>query len=325
MQTKIIPLEQNHPFTSPIRNVLNNLRDDKYLQNISTFVNDLCNAQLKFSKIRPQANLWVTHYGSARLNENQANYKLAQYTGQVLGQYNIGAITGGGPGIMEAPFKGLMALNKKIFFGFNIRLNHHEEPNAILQENPDHYYVFSNFFTRKYNLTYWSNAYLFHMGGFGTEDEDTENRTLIQTCTMTPRPIGYMDTEEGVFWKHKKEMAKVFLENGLIHEEDLEFFKTYSKPEDFLKTLQEFYLYYLGAYQINDHQEIVFVFNQEFPDGLEEKIYNKTKITPSIINNDLYPSDIYYKEGNHLSFPNHLSWYKKQNIICLVNNLLNPN
>ncbi len=322
MARKIVSIQETYDFTDSLRKELSNLRDDKYLENISTFVDDLCNAQVKFSKIRPQADLWITHYGSARLKEDHPNYQLAQAAGKILGQHNIGAITGGGPGIMEAPFKGLVEINKKIFFGFNVKLNNHEVPNPILVENPQNYYVFNNFLTRKYNLTYWSNAYLIHMGGFGTEDEDTENRTLVQTCSMTPRPIGYMDIETGHFWQHKKEMAKIFLEAGLINEEDLEFFKIYNRPEDFLKTLQDFYRYYLGAYQINDHKEIVFVFNNNFYDGLEENIYNKLKITPKVINNDLHPNDIYDQKGSHISFPNNLSWYKKQNIICLINNLL---
>jgi predicted Rossmann-fold nucleotide-binding protein len=86
----------------------------------------------------------VSIFGSARTNENQKYYKLAEEIAYLLTKSGFGIITGGGKGIMEAANKGAHFAGGKSV-GLNIALPFEQKPNPFIDTNKlltfDYFYV----------------------------------------------------------------------------------------------------------------------------------------------------------------------------------------
>ncbi len=162
----------------------------------------------------------VTIYGSARLGEDDPNYRLTVEFTRRMVEHGWGVVTGAGPGIMEAGNRGAGIDNS---YGVNIRLPFEGPPNRYLA--PDRTVNFKYFFTRKLGFVKESHAFAIMPGGFGTLDEAFELLTLIQTGKSDMHPIVLLEAEGTGYWGPVVEfMRDVQLEKGLISESDLALF-----------------------------------------------------------------------------------------------------
>ncbi len=149
----------------------------------------------------------VTFFGSARnLPANERLREDAYELAYRLAKDGYAIISGGGPGIMEASNKGAYEAGG-VSIGFNIHLPHEQMPNPHVT----HSFEFRYFFTRKVTMTFYSHAYIYFPGGFGTLDELTEILTLIQTKKMPPLRVILFGSE---YWNNFAE----FITNTLTQQ-----------------------------------------------------------------------------------------------------------
>lgn len=127
----------------------------------------------------------VTFFGAARDVPAGKHYRDAAYKiAYELAKKDYAIVSGGGGGIMAASNKGAYDAGG-VSVGFNIQLPHEQHLNPYTTEN----LAFHYFFTRKVMMTFFSHAYLYFPGGFGTLDELTEIITMVQTKKMPPLRI----------------------------------------------------------------------------------------------------------------------------------------
>lgn len=152
----------------------------------------------------------ATFFGSARENEAGAVYRQAAHDlAFKLARDGYAVVSGGGGGIMAASNKGAFDAGGTSI-GFNIKLPHEQKLNPYTT----HSLAFHYFFTRKVMMTFFSHAYVYFPGGFGTFDELFELLTMVQTKKMPPMRIILFGSE---FWNDIDMFAKKHqLADGLI-------------------------------------------------------------------------------------------------------------
>jgi len=163
------------------------------------------------SKIGPA----VTVFGSARTPYTDPWYEKAQELGGLLVKHHYAAISGGGPGIMEAVNKGAHEAGG-ISVGLNIELPHEQKANPYVNRLLN----FRYFFIRKVCFVKYASGFVLFPGGFGTLDELFESITLMQTQRIQHFPVvlmghGYWD--ELIDW-----MRRTLLDHKLIGAGDLD-------------------------------------------------------------------------------------------------------
>ena len=126
----------------------------------------------------------VSVFGSARTPKKDKWYKEAQKFGGLMAAANIGVISGGGPGIMEAANKGAQEACG-VSVGVGIELPFEAEMNPYINVGVENRY----FFTRKVMFMKYSQGYVVFPGGLGTLDELFEALTLIQCGHVHQQPI----------------------------------------------------------------------------------------------------------------------------------------
>lgn len=134
----------------------------------------------------------VTVFGSARTEENHADYETGRELGAALAEAGYAVITGGGPGVMESANRGACESG-----GYSIGLGIELPFEQSLNEWVDLGINFRYFFTRKTMFVKYSQAFICLPGGFGTLDELFESLTLVQTGKITQFPIILIGTK---FW-----------------------------------------------------------------------------------------------------------------------------
>src|SRR5690606_12113594 len=126
----------------------------------------------------------VTVFGSARTPRESAEYAAGLEIGAKLAQSGFAAITGGGPGAMEAVNRGASeAGGLSIGLGIELPFEQGLNPWVDLGVN------FRYFFARKTMFIKYSQAFICLPGGFGTLDELFEALTLVQTKKVTKFPV----------------------------------------------------------------------------------------------------------------------------------------
>lgn len=126
----------------------------------------------------------ITVFGSARTQPGTPFYEQAVECGRLLARQGFGAITGGGPGIMEAVNKGATEAGGKSV-GLNIALPHEQAANPFQNVALDFHY----FFVRKVMFLKYAEGMICFPGGFGTMDEFMEAMTLLQTGKAPPMKL----------------------------------------------------------------------------------------------------------------------------------------
>ncbi|PRQ12285.1 TIGR00730 family Rossman fold protein [Corynebacterium sp. 13CS0277] len=162
----------------------------------------------------PQA---VTVFGSARIPEDHPYYAIGQELGAALAAAKYAVITGGGPGLMEAPNRGATD-NGGLSIGLGIELPHEQHLNDYIELGLN----FRYFFVRKTMFLKYSQAFVCLPGGFGTLDELFEALCMVQTGKITHYPVVLIGTE---FWGGLVQWLKDrLLAEGMIAEKDLDIF-----------------------------------------------------------------------------------------------------
>lgn len=182
----------------------------------------------------------VSIFGSARTNQEDKYYKLAESIAYELTQNGYGVVTGGGPGIMEAGNKGAHR-GKGVSVGLNIELPFEQFDNAYI--DVDKNLEFDYFFVRKVMFVKYSQGFVVMPGGFGTLDEMFEAMTLIQTKKIGAFPIVLVGTD---FWGGLMDWIKsTLLEKfGNISEKDLDLFSVVDTEKEVIDVIDAFYKKY---------------------------------------------------------------------------------
>lgn len=167
----------------------------------------------------------VSIFGSARAENDSAEYQSAMRLGHLLTEAGISVITGGGPGIMEAGNRGAKGGRGKSV-GLNITLPREQLANSYLDIDV----AFRYFFTRKFMLIRYGIGFAIYPGGFGTADELFELLTLMQTEKLKPCPIVLVgkDYWSGLYDWMVREMAA----NAYIAPQDLDFLRLVVNEEE---------------------------------------------------------------------------------------------
>lgn len=166
----------------------------------------------------------VTVFGSARTKRTDKEYKDARKMGRAIAERGIAAITGGGPGIMEAVNRGAALAGGKSV-GLGIELPHEQGLNQWVNLGIS----FRYFFVRKTMFVKYSSGMIVCPGGFGTLDEMFELLTLVQTHKITSMPIVLFDTQ---YWQGLMDwLSTTVQDHGMISPLDPDFLVLTDDPE----------------------------------------------------------------------------------------------
>lgn len=181
----------------------------------------------------------VTIYGSARLEEEDANYQVTVDFARLMVEHGWGVVTGAGPGIMEAGNRGA-GIDKS--YGVNIRLPFEGASNRYLA--PERTVNFKYFFTRKLAFVKESHAFALFPGGFGTQDEAFELLTLVQTGKSDLHPIVLLEAEGSGYWQAWLDFVAVLERQEMISPDDTSLFLHTNSVEEACAEITHFYSCY---------------------------------------------------------------------------------
>jgi uncharacterized protein (TIGR00730 family) len=173
-------------------------------------------------------------FGSARTKREDPEYELGRKIGAALAKAGFAAMTGGGPGAMEAVNRGASeAGGFSIGLGIELPFEQGLNPWVDLGVN------FRYFFARKTMFIKYSQAFICLPGGFGTLDELFEALTLVQTKKVTKFPVVLFGTE---YWGGLyRWIADTVLAEGKIGEKDLDLLYLTDDLDDAIRIVQESY------------------------------------------------------------------------------------
>ncbi|MCG9480027.1 MAG: TIGR00730 family Rossman fold protein [Actinomycetia bacterium] len=168
----------------------------------------------------------ISIFGSARTQPDNQYYKAAEKTGALLAKNNLGVITGGGPGIMEAANKGAFEAGGRSI-GANIELPFEQEANPYQDISMEFHY----FFVRKMIFVKYSIGYIIFPGGYGTLDELFEALTLAQTNKIEHFPIALYGSQ---YWDGIRDWIQECLleQHCTISPEDKDLYKVVNSPQE---------------------------------------------------------------------------------------------
>jgi len=182
----------------------------------------------------------VVMFGSHKISARSAEYKMAEEFAKKIAEKGWMVITGGGGGIMEAGNKGAGPGKS---FAVNIKLPTEQKPNPYVRG--EKLVTLKYFFTRKLVFLKESDATVLFPGGFGTHDEGFEVMTLLQTGKNNPRPLIFVDTFFGTYWKTwLKFIENGMMKNGLLYKNDLNIFKIVHTVGEAVNEVVNFYKVY---------------------------------------------------------------------------------
>jgi len=216
-------------------------REDKDTLDLNLINNSLKEFRYAFKIFGRYRNIRkVVLFGSHRLGEKSAAYKISEEFARKMIEKGFMIITGGGGGIMEAGNKGAGPGKS---FAVNIKLPTEQVPNPFVRG--EKLITMKYFYTRKLIFIKESDATALFPGGFGTHDEAFEVLTLLQTGKTPPRPLVFVDTKFGTYWKNWLKFIKWDLNrNGFISEHDLDLFRVTNNVDDAVEFVANFYRNY---------------------------------------------------------------------------------
>jgi uncharacterized protein (TIGR00730 family) len=238
----------------------------------------------------------VTIFGSARTPRKSSEYKQALLFSQKMAKAGYMAITGAGPGIMEAGNEGA---GKDNSFGINIKLPFEQAPNEFISSNP-RFIDCRFFFTRKLMFLKDTSAVAFFPGGFGTHDEAMETLTLVQTGKADMMPLVFVDAPGGTYWKDwQKFVVKQLLKPGKISPQDLSLYKITDNVSEAVKEIEHFYHNYHSMRYVRDI--LVIRLHRALPTKALEKL--SVAFHDICATGGLSPSEPLPEEQDHMALP----------------------
>jgi hypothetical protein len=187
-------------------------------------------------------------YGSARTPEDHPDYQAAVDFARRMSDQGWMVITGAGDGIMKAGHGGA---GREASFGITIRLPF-EKANEIIARDPK-LVNFRYFFTRKLMFMKEASAIAMFPGGFGTQDENFEALTLVQTGKTPIIPIILCEQPGGTYWPHWRDyVVRELLATGKIDEQDLNLFLITDDVERAVFEVLRFYRVYHSSRFVDD-------------------------------------------------------------------------
>jgi uncharacterized protein (TIGR00730 family) len=209
------------------------------LRLMNTALKEMRYASRVFSAYRDTRKVLI--FGSARSKPSSPEYRMARSFAAKMCKKGFMAVTGGGPGVMEAGNRGAP---EGMDFALNIRLPFEQKPNPYVSAN-DKLINFKYFFTRKLFFVKETDATAVFPGGFGTLDECFEMLTLVQTGKAKPRPIVLMEPPGSQFWKECLTFTRRQLSGGgYISPDDSHLYTVASTVDEGVKYIETFYRVY---------------------------------------------------------------------------------
>lgn len=176
----------------------------------------------------------VSVFGSARTPEDNEWYIEARKFGKLMAQSNIGVISGGGPGIMEAANRGCQE-SGGTSVGVGIELPFEAEMNPYINVGVENRY----FFTRKVMFMKYSQGYVVFPGGLGTLDELFEALTLIQCGHVHKQPIVLVGKK---YWSGLiKWLYDMVNTSGRMSLKDFDLFRIVDSAEEAAEKINEYH------------------------------------------------------------------------------------
>lgn len=167
----------------------------------------------------------ITVFGSARVKPDHPYYETGLELGKLIAEAGYATITGGGPGLMEAPNRGANEAGG-LSIGLGIELPMEQGLNHWVDLGLN----FRYFFVRKTMFLKYSQAYICLPGGFGTLDELFEALVMVQTEKIQRFPIILIGTE---FWSGLVEWIRARLvDEKMINADDPDLFYVTDDPKE---------------------------------------------------------------------------------------------
>lgn len=167
----------------------------------------------------------VTVFGSARVKPGHEYYEKGLELGRLINEAGYATITGGGPGLMEAPNRGAQE-SGGMSIGLGIELPMEQGMNQWVDLGLN----FRYFFVRKTMFLKYSQAFICLPGGYGTLDELFEALVMVQTEKIRRFPIILIGKDFWgglVDWIHDR-----LVEEGMISPEDVNLFHVTDDPAE---------------------------------------------------------------------------------------------
>ncbi|MFC1751925.1 TIGR00730 family Rossman fold protein [Thermoproteota archaeon] len=195
----------------------------------------------------------VCIFGSARVNDSDKNFQMAEEFSEKITQEGMMMVTGAGPGIMEAGNKGSLS---NMSFGLNIMLPFEQVANEYIANDPK-LVQYNYFFNRKVSFVRETDATVIFPGGFGTHDEAFEVLTLIQTGRCSPRPVIFMSEPRSKYWEKWQSFIKgELLNNKHISETDFQIYSICKNVEEAINNIIKFYRVFHSIAYLPDYTVI---------------------------------------------------------------------
>jgi uncharacterized protein (TIGR00730 family) len=192
----------------------------------------------------------VSIFGSARTRDDDPLYELTVGLARILAERGWMAVTGAGPGIMQA---GMEGAGREMSIGVSIRLPFETGANSIIAGDDKHVSM-KYFFTRKLMLIKESQAFVCMPGGFGTLDEMFELLTLTQTGKGVPVPIVLLDAPGDPFWEGVDTFVREqLIARGLVSADDVDLYTITSDCDEAARIIERFYANYDSIRFVGDH------------------------------------------------------------------------
>ncbi len=231
--------------TTIVKLSLENDRGDLKLINMA--LKELRYASKIFTPYRNERKVVI--FGSARINKDSDEYKMAAKLSKLVVKKGFKVITGGGPGIMEAGNKGA---GREDSFSLNIKLPFEQRHNPYIAGDKKAI-SFKYFFNRKLFFLKESDATVLFPGGFGTLDEGFENLTLVQTGKSKPRPIILIEPAHSQYWSRWIDfVTKMLVGKGFISRHDMSLLIHVNTVEKAIDEILQFYRVYHSIRYVED-------------------------------------------------------------------------
>jgi uncharacterized protein (TIGR00730 family) len=191
-------------------------------------------------------NFRVCIFGSARIQPHEPYYREVFRLAQSLSQRGVDVVTGGGPGLMAAANRGVLAAKRRRAHSYGLPL---DLPTLI--EPPNRHLDFSSahkrFSSRLDEFIRLTHAVVVAPGGIGTLLELMYVWQLLQLRTIDPRPMVLLGKD---YWGGLLEwMKKAPVGMELADPKDLECVSLVDTPEEALEILDAAHAEFLANRQ----------------------------------------------------------------------------